>query len=119
MTEFLSSHGLLGLTIGLLTFIIIGVFHPIVIKSHYYFGLGCRWWFLVAGIAAGIASYAASDVVASTLLGVLSFTCLWSILEISEQEKRVEKGWFPANPKRTKRVDSQPAEPGADRAQRG
>lgn len=100
MTEFLSAHGLLGLTIGLLTFLIIGVFHPIVIKSHYYFGLGCRAWFFVAGIAAGVASWAVSDVMWSTLLGVLSFTCLWSVLEITEQEKRVERGWFPANPKR-------------------
>lgn len=103
MTEFLAAHGLLGLTIGLLTFLIIGVFHPIVIKSHYYFGLRCRWWFLVAGIAAGAASYFVADLVWSTLLGVLAFTCLWSILEISEQEQRVAKGWFPANPKRTQR----------------
>ncbi|MBQ5864199.1 MAG: DUF4491 family protein, partial [Bacteroidales bacterium] len=24
----------------------------------------------------------------------------WSILEVFEQKKRVEKGWFPKNPKR-------------------
>ncbi len=100
MTQILSEHGLLGLTIGLLTFLIIGIFHPIVIKSHYYFGLGCRWAFLVAGIAAGISSYLVADVIWSTLLGVLAFTCFWSILEISEQEQRVARGWFPANPKR-------------------
>ena len=97
MTQILSEHGLLGLTIGLLTFLIIGIFHPIVIKSHYYFGLGCRWAFLVAGIAAGISSYLVADVIWSTLLGVLAFTCFWSILEISEQEQRVARGWFPAN----------------------
>ena len=42
MTEYLSNLGLLGLTIGLLTFLLIGMFHPIVIKAHYHFGLGCH-----------------------------------------------------------------------------
>ncbi len=100
MTEFLQSHGLLGLTIGLFTFLIIGLFHPIVVKCHYYFGTGCRWWFLVAGLAACAGSVLVRDVIWSTLLGVLAFTCFWTIREISEQQERVERGWFPANPKR-------------------
>ena len=108
MTELLSQSGFLGLTIGLLTFLIIGVFHPIVIKAHYYWGLGCRVWFLVAGIAAAVGSYMVSNVIFSTLLGVLAFTCLWSILEITEQEQRVAKGWFPANPKRRAKAGSVP-----------
>ena len=98
MTEFLSSHHLLGLTIGLCTFLIIGIFHPIVIKGHYYFGVGCRWWFAVAGVIALAATIIVSDVFWSSLLGVLSFSCFWSILEIKQQEERVRKGWFPANP---------------------
>lgn len=28
MTDFLETHGLLGITIGLCTFLIIGLFHP-------------------------------------------------------------------------------------------
>lgn len=101
MTEFLSQHGLLGLTIGLLTFLIIGLFHPIVIKCHYYFGVGCRWWFLLAAVIAGVGSCLVSDVLWSSLLGVLAFSCLWTILEIKEQEQRVARGWFPANPRRS------------------
>jgi len=27
-------------------------------------------------------------------------SCLWSILELFEQEERVKKGWFPKNPKK-------------------
>lgn len=100
MTELLQHYSLAGLTIGFFTFLIIGIFHPIVVKSHYYFGVGCRWWFLVAGIIAGAASVAVSDIVWSTILGVLAFTCLWSMREIVEQEQRVERGWFPANPRR-------------------
>lgn len=113
MTQILSEHGLLGLTVGLLTFLLIGVFHPIVIKSHYYFGLECRWVFFVAGIASGVCSYLVSDMIWSTLLGVLAFTCLWSVLEITEQEQRVAKGWFPANPRR--RAKEQRSENGQER----
>lgn len=111
MTEYLSDMGLLGLTIGLLTFLMIGIFHPIVIKSHYYFGLRCRPVFLLAGIAAGVGSCIIDNIIWSILLGVLAFTCLWSIHEITEQEERVKRGWFPANPKHAasaaKRKESQ------------
>ncbi|WP_419485064.1 DUF4491 family protein, partial [Barnesiella intestinihominis] len=41
------------------------------------------------------------NVVISSLLGVFAFSSFWSIKEIFEQEKRVQKGWFPKNPKRT------------------
>lgn len=27
-----------GLLLGVATFVVIGIFHPIVIKTHYYFG---------------------------------------------------------------------------------
>ena len=49
--DFLQNHNLLGLIIGLCTFLIIGIFHPIVIKAEYHFGTRCWWWFLVLGIA--------------------------------------------------------------------
>ena len=39
MTEFLSQYHLFGITAGLFTFLIIGIFHPLVIKGYYYFGL--------------------------------------------------------------------------------
>ena len=40
-----------GILVGLGTFLIIGLFHPIVIKSEYYFGVKCWWVFFVVGIA--------------------------------------------------------------------
>lgn len=43
MIEFLSQHNLLGLAIGLCTFLVIGIFHPFVIKGEYYFGVKI-WW---------------------------------------------------------------------------
>ena len=52
--EFLQQHNLLGLVIGISTFLIIGLFHPIVIKGEYYFGTRCWWAFLLLGIICGV-----------------------------------------------------------------
>ncbi len=71
-----------------------------VIKCHYYFGTGCRWWFVLLGVVALAGSVAVGDVLWSSLLGVFAFSSFWTVKEIKEQEERVRKGWFPANPKR-------------------
>ena len=105
MLEFLSQYRLEGLFIGLSTFLIIGIFHPLVIKGEYYFGEKVKWWFLVAGIVFLIFSLSVDSIVWSSLLGVTSFSCFWSILEIKEQVERVRKGWFPANPARMKKPE--------------
>jgi len=100
MTEYLAEHNLLGLVIGLSTFLIIGLFHPIVIKGEYYFGTRCWWVFLLLGVASIVASIYIHDVLWSSLLGVLGFSSFWTIKEIFDQKERVAKGWFPANPRR-------------------
>jgi len=98
--DYIYSNNLGGILIGISTFLIIGVFHPIVIKAEYYLGVKCWWIFLVGGLTGITASIFASDILLSSLLGVFGFSSLWSILEIFQQKKRVEKGWFPENPKR-------------------
>ncbi|ABK60411.1 MULTISPECIES: DUF4491 family protein [Clostridium] len=89
-----------GVLIGLSAFLIIGAFHPIVIKGEYYFGKGIWPIFLVVGIVFLTASIVTKNQMGSAILGVIGFSCLWSIIEIFEQETRVKKGWFPKNPKR-------------------
>lgn len=89
-----------GLIVGLATFLIIGLFHPLVIKGEYYFGRKIKWAFLIAGIIFLIFCLLVKDTLWSSLLGVTSFSCFWSIKEIEDQIKRVERGWFPKNPKR-------------------
>ena len=84
-----------GILVGLVTFLTIGVFHPIVIKAEYYWGKRCWWVFLVVGLITLGLSLLLDNVVLSTIVGVFSFSCFWSIHEIIEQEKRVERGWFP------------------------
>lgn len=100
MTELLASEHLLGLAIGVSTFLVIGLFHPVVIKCEYHFGVRCWWWFLVLGIIFGFLAYTIEDIFWSSVSGVVAFSSFWTIKEIFDQKRRVEKGWFPANPKR-------------------
>ena len=89
-----------GIIIGLCTFLIIGVCHPLVIKAEYHLGKGCWWLFLLAGIGFAALSLFVESMVWSTIAGVAAFSSFWSILELFEQEKRVKRGWFPANPRK-------------------
>ena len=88
-----------GLIIGVATFLIIGLFHPLVIKGEYYFGVRCWWVFALMGVAAVIGSLMVENVLISTLLAVWGASSFWSIGELFEQRKRVEKGWFPKRKK--------------------
>ncbi len=98
--EFLNEYRLAGLFIGICTFLIIGLFHPIVVKAEYYWSTKCWWIFLILGIAGVVASLSIENVILSSLLGVFAFSSFWTIKEVFEQEERVRKGWFPKNPKR-------------------
>lgn len=89
-----------GLIIAVTTFLVIGLFHPIVIKSEYHFGTRCWWVFALAGIIFIAVSLAVRNDILSPVLGVVGCSCLWSILELFQQRERVRKGWFPMNPKR-------------------
>ena len=89
-----------GLIIAVTTFLVIGLFHPIVIKSEYHFGTRCWWVFALAGIIFIAVSLSVRNDILSPVLGVVGCSCLWSILELFQQRERVRKGWFPMNPKR-------------------
>jgi len=89
-----------GLLIGICTFLIIGLFHPVVIKAEYYTGTKFWWVFLLLGLGGIIGSLYIEDTFWAALLGVFAFSSLWTIKELFDQKKRVQKGWFPRNPKR-------------------
>ena len=89
-----------GIIIGVATFLVIGLFHPLVIKAEYYIGVKSWWLFLFGGIIAIVASLLVENLMLSVLFGVVAFSSFWSIGEVFEQRKRVQKGWFPKNPKR-------------------
>jgi len=87
-----------GLIIGICTFLIIGLFHPIVIKTAYWCGVRVWWVFLLLGIVGVVASLLVANTLLSTLLGVFAFSSFWSIKELFEQRERVRRGWFPKRP---------------------
>ncbi len=99
--EWLTDHHLAGITIGICTFLIIGLFHPVVVKAEYYWGTRCWWVFLLLGVAGTVVSLVVDSILLSSLSGVFAFSSFWTIKEIFEQEERVRKGWFPKNPRRT------------------
>ena len=48
--DWLVSCHLGGVVIGICTFLIIGLFHPVVVKAEYHWGTRCWWVFLVLGL---------------------------------------------------------------------
>ena len=95
-----------GIVIAICTFLIIGMFHPIVIKVEYYYGTKPWWLFLLVGIVCIIFALFIENILLSSVLGVFGASSLWSIGELFEQRKRVKKGWFPMNPKRKHEYES-------------
>ena len=85
---------------GAASLLIIGAFHPLVIWCEYRFTQ--RVWpvFLIAGLLLLCWRPCLIQGLISIVLGLLGAGCLWSIRELKEQAKRVERGWFPKNPKR-------------------
>ena len=88
-----------GILIGIASLLIIGLFHPIVIKCEYYFSQRVWPLFLIVGLLLLAAALFVQGLF-SILLALIGVACLWSIREIKEQAQRVAKGWFPKNPNR-------------------
>jgi hypothetical protein len=96
MMEFIEYYRLTGVITGLITFLIIGIFHPLVVKGEYYFGTGCWWVFLLVGVVGLVVSVCCYDnIILSVSGGVFGFSAFWGIGELFKQKERVEKGWFP------------------------
>jgi len=89
-----------GITIAIMTFLTIGIWHPIVIKTEYHWGT--RPWvvYLLIGLGCMGAALFIENIYLSSFLGVFGASALWGIGELFSQKKRVQKGWFPMNPKR-------------------
>ena len=89
-----------GIAVGAASLLVIGVFHPLVIWCEYHFSQKIWPLFLLCGlICLGLALFAHG--LLSILLGLVGVAFLWSIRELKEQARRVERGWFPKKPKRT------------------
>ena len=89
--------------VGIAVFLMIGIFHPLVIKAEYYFGKRIWPLFMICGIAA-ITSSLFIDGAFGSFMSVLGFIFLWSIKELFEQDKRVLAGRFPAGKHHKKQI---------------
>lgn len=84
---------------GIVSLIVIGAFHPLVIWCEYHFTEKVWPAFLTAGVLCMAAALFTEGMV-STIFGLFGAGLLWSIRELKQQTERVKKGWFPKNPKR-------------------
>lgn len=94
-----------GILMGLLSFASIGIWHPIVIKGEYYLGKKvCAPIFAIVGVICVGLSLVLENRIISVGFAVFGFSALWGVKEVFDQEKRVQKGWFPKrnrkNPKK-------------------
>lgn len=89
---------LTGPLIGLATFLIIGAFHPVVIKTEYYCGTRPWWFFLVAGIGCIAAALFVSNVLGAAVLGVTGFRHYGPFSSYLSNTNGWRKGGFPKGP---------------------
>ena len=89
-----------GIIVGAAVFLIIGICHPVTIKLEYYFGRKGAWAFVIAGILFAVASILIENQLLSTIFGAFAFSCFGGIHEVTSQEMRVLRKWFPENPAR-------------------
>lgn len=89
-----------GIVIGVSTIAIIWFGRYACIAGEYHFSKKLWIAFLAVGLVTVGASFFIKDTTLSAITSIFGFTFLWGIHEIIEQEERVNKGWFPRNPKR-------------------
>jgi hypothetical protein len=104
-----------GILFGAFTFLAIGLGFVWVIKLEFYVGAHVAWAVAALGAALVLASLFIPGFTPSAILGVIGGTLFWGATELPEQEKRVAKGLFPANPRKQAREAAEP--PGAGKTE--
>lgn len=79
-----------GIIIAVCTFLTIGIWHPIVIKTEYRWGT--RPWvvYLLIGIACIIAALFIENTILSAVIGVFGASALWGIGGVLPEETGTE-----------------------------
>jgi len=89
-----------GLWLGLFMLFVIGFGFFWVIKLEYYIGAHVWPWVLALGVALAVVSLFMPSFWLSALVGIFAGSVIWGSTELPDQEERVRRGLFPANPKR-------------------
>lgn len=92
-----------GLWLGLFMLGVIGFGFFWVIKLEYY--VGAHVWPVVLGVGIGLAVFSLflPSFWLSALVGIFAGSVIWGSTELPDQAIRVQRGLFPANPKRQAR----------------
>ncbi len=77
-----------GIIIGVATFFLIGIFHPLVIKGEYYFGRKINKYFIIVGIIFVALSIYIKSLIPSIFAGVIACCCFWSVGEVIRARKK-------------------------------
>lgn len=93
-----------GLLLGMVAFITIGLFHPIVAKAEYYIGKKIWGVFFVLGFAFAALSLFFRSNLGSVILGTIGAGAFWSTHEVFKQHQRVLLGRAKRNPNRIYRL---------------
>ncbi len=88
-----------GPLFGLAALAVIGLGFFWVIRAEY--ALGWTWWpyFMAVGALAVGASLFVHVAAVSAVLGIAGASVIWGSTELRAQATRVERGWYPANPR--------------------
>lgn len=98
----LAALNLTGLWVGVYTLLVIGLGFIWVIKLEYYLGAQIWKFVLVLGILICLASALMPTFITAALVGIFGGSVVWGATELPDQEERVARGIFRANPNRTK-----------------
>ncbi len=85
----MENFNLSGFLTGLFSFLVTGLFHPVVIKLEYHFSYKVRWVLFIPGFLLIILSLFLQKDMLSVFSGVSGFAMIWSSHEMKEQHKRV------------------------------
>jgi len=88
-----------GPLLGLASLAVIGLGFFWVVKVEYALGLAWWPWFMLAGLLLIASSLFVGESLLSALLGIAGASVAWGSTELRAQALRVERGWYPANPK--------------------
>ena len=92
-----------GLFLGLFTVVVIGLGFVWVIKLEYYVGAHVTKIVAALGVIVALVSLFISDFTLSAIMGIVGGMIVWGATELPQQEQRVARGLFPANPRKCAR----------------
>jgi hypothetical protein len=97
-----------GILLGTFVLFATGLGFVWVIKLEYYVGAHVARAVATLGVVVTLLSVLVPDLRLSAVMGILGSTIVWGAIELPQQEQRVAKGMFPANPHKQAKESAKP-----------